>query len=192
MAEPDQRKPMTRREFVVKAVRVAGVLATGGLLAAWVRRPARGRQLVWQIDPYKCTQCGKCETSCVLKPSAVKLVHAFPICGYCKLCFGFFKAQQHALDEGAENQRCPTGAITRRLIEEPYYEYRIDEAKCIGCGQCAKGCTDFGNGSMCLQVRHDRCVNCNQCSIATTCPAQALVRVPAENPWLLKRREPRT
>jgi len=180
-------RPVTsRRSFLATAARALALAAGGSLLGAWALRPWRGRQMFWQIDPHKCTHCGKCETECVLKPSAVKLVHAFPICGYCKLCFGFFKAQQHSLDEGAENQRCPTGAITRRLIEEPYYEYTIDEKKCIGCGLCARGCTDFGNGSMFLQVRRELCVNCNQCAIAVACPAGAFVRVPAESPYLLK------
>jgi len=181
------KAPTTRRGFLVTAVRALMLLAGGGLVGAWVLKPWQSRQRVWQIDPLKCTHCGKCATECVLKPSAVKLVHAFPICGYCKLCFGFFKAQQHALDENAENQRCPTGAITRRLIEAPYFEYTVDEDKCIGCGLCARGCTDFGNGSMFLQVRHDVCVNCNQCSIATACPAGAFVRAPIEKPYLLKR-----
>jgi electron transport complex protein RnfB len=180
-------KASTRRGFLTTAVRALMLVTGGALLGAWIMKPRPSRQRVWQIDPLKCTHCGKCATECVLKPSAVKLVHAFPICGYCKLCFGFFKAQQHALDENAENQRCPTNAITRRLIEAPYYEYTIDEGKCIGCGLCARGCTDFGNGSMFLQIRHDLCVNCNQCSIATACPAGAFVRAPVEKPYLLKK-----
>ena len=39
--------------------------------------------------------------------------------------------------EAAENQACPTGAITRRFVETPYYEYTIDEELCNGCGKCA-------------------------------------------------------
>jgi electron transport complex protein RnfB len=35
-------------------------------------------------------------------------------------------------------------------------------------------------------VRHDRCLNCNECSIAVACPSQAFVRAPAEDPYLLK------
>jgi electron transport complex protein RnfB len=49
-----------------------------------------------------------------------------------------------------------------------------------------KGCGAFGNGSLQLQVRHDRCKNCNQCSIARNCPSQAWTRVPANKPSLLK------
>jgi electron transport complex protein RnfB len=47
-------------------------------------------------------------------------------------------------------------------------------------------CAQFGNGSLFLQVRHDRCVNCNQCAIAVVCPAGAFRRVPAAQPYLLK------
>jgi electron transport complex protein RnfB len=36
-------------------------------------------------------------------------------------------------------------------------------------------------------VRHDRCKNCNECSIAAACPSQAYKRVPADQPYLLKK-----
>ena len=141
---------------------------------------------VWQIDPEKCVHCGKCATNCVLNPSAVKCVHAFPMCGFCELCTGYFMPQPNSLGTGAENQLCPTGAIQRHFIEDPYYEYTIDEPLCIGCGKCVKGCGTFGNGSLYLQVRHDRCLNCNECAIAKACPAKAYVRVPASKPYLFK------
>jgi electron transport complex protein RnfB len=89
------------------------------------------------------------------------------------------------LTTAAENQLCPTNAIKRRFIEDPFFEYTIDEPLCIGCGKCVKGCGAFGNGSLQLQVRHDRCVNCNQCSIASKCPADAFSRVPATKPYLV-------
>ena len=38
-------------------------------------------------------------------------------------------------------------------------------------------------------VRHDRCVNCNECAIAQVCPADAFVRLPASDPYILKTRE---
>lgn len=181
-------KEITRREFLALGLRGAGGLlgaTTIGLLAA---RAVRG-ETVWQIDPSKCIQCGNCATACVLKPSAVKCVHAFAQCGYCELCFGFFQTeptQPNSLTTAAENQQCPLGAIKRSYVEDPYYQYVIDEKLCIGCGRCVKGCNHFGNGSLFLQVRHDRCVHCNQCSIATACPAQAYTRVPANKPYLLK------
>ena len=143
---------------------------------------------VWQLDPNRCVQCGRCATSCVLTPSAVKCVHAFEICGYCKLCFGFFQPGAVALTEAAENQRCPVGAIRRRFVEPPYFEYTIDEELCVGCGRCVKGCTTFGNGSLHLQVRHDRCARCNECAIGRDCPSRAFRRVPAAWPYLVKRK----
>jgi len=143
---------------------------------------------VWQLDPALCVQCGRCAENCVLTPSAVKCVHNFSICGYCRLCFGFFQPGAAALDESAENQMCPMGAIRRRFIEEPYYEYSVDESLCVGCAKCVKGCTTFGNGSLQLQARHDRCKNCNECAIARDCPGRAWRRVPASTPYLLKAR----
>jgi electron transport complex protein RnfB len=142
--------------------------------------------MVWQIDPYKCVACGNCATYCVLEESAVKCVHAHEICGYCKICFGFFEPEPFAITEGAENQLCPTGALLRKYVEDPYYEYTIDESLCNGCGKCVKGCNAFGNGSLSLQVRHDRCVNCNECAIAAACPSGAFQRVPADHPYILK------
>ena len=108
---------------------------------------------VWQIDPEKCTACGKCATECVLEESAVKCVHSYAICGYCDLCTGYFEPDPNDRNTGAENQLCPLGAIERHFIEEPYYEYSIIEPLCIGCAKCVKGCNAFGNGSLHLQVR---------------------------------------
>jgi electron transport complex protein RnfB len=49
-----------------------------------------------------------------------------------------------------------------------------------------KGCSAFGNGSLHLQIRHDRCLNCNQCSIARSCPSDAISRVPVDQPYMIK------
>ncbi len=165
---------------------MAAFLGVGGLVGFVAGKKATAEPLVWQIDPYKCIACGNCATHCVLDPSAVKCVNSFPMCGYCDLCTGYFPPEPVALNTGAENQLCPTGAIIRKLVEEPYYEYTIDEELCIACGKCVIGCAAFGNGSLYLQVRHDRCLNCHECSIAIACPSQAFVRVPASQPYLLK------
>ena len=176
---------LTRRRFFGNlGRRISLVVLGGGLAAGLWRRP--GKEMVWQLDPFKCIQCGKCAVNCVLPVSAVKCVHDLPMCGYCRLCFGFFQTNPIALDEGAENQMCPTGAIQRRYVEDPYHEYTIDETLCIGCGKCVKGCNAFGNGSIYLQVRHDRCLNCNECRIAAHCPADAFSRVPADEPYFTK------
>lgn len=178
----------TRRKVLGSVIRGACVAGAGGLLGlvATGRAEKGQEEMVWQLDPYKCIQCGNCATNCVLTPSAVKCVHAFKMCGYCKLCTGYFSPDPFALNTGAENQLCPTGAIQRSFVEDPYYEYTIDQDLCIGCGKCVKGCNAFGNGSLFMQVMHDLCLNCNECAIGAACPAQAYQRVPADHPYLLK------
>ncbi|MDZ7616237.1 MAG: ferredoxin [Patescibacteria group bacterium] len=187
---PKADSQLDRRVFVGNVVRGVGLVGLGGGAVALAAMKGQRDELVWQIDPHECVACGNCATYCVLDESAVKCVHTYAICGYCELCTGFFEPDPLALHTGAENQLCPTGAITRKFIEDPYHEYHIDEALCIGCGKCVKGCSTFGNGSMYLQVIHDRCKNCNECAIAVACPSQAFRRVPAANPYLLKNREP--
>ncbi|MFW6125227.1 MAG: 4Fe-4S binding protein [Pirellulales bacterium] len=206
--EPSNRQSRngSRRDWL----RGAALTALGGG-SAWLmwdtgrggqRQGARGTEQgdgagaptewVWQLDPNKCIACGNCATYCVLDESAAKCVHSFPMCGYCKLCTGFFEPDPMNLDAGAENQLCPTGAIIRKFVEDPYFEYHIDEQLCIGCGKCVKGCSTFGNGSLYLQVLHDRCVNCNECAIGVACPSDAFRRVPADRPYLLKTRQEST
>lgn len=183
--EMKKDKSYNRREFIDKGVRLTlglSVVATGALALS---RRSGGEEYVWQIDPFKCTQCGRCATECVMAESAVKCVHAYDLCGYCDLCGGYFKPGAK-LQTGAENQLCPTAAIQRKFIEEPYFEYIIDEPLCIGCAKCVKGCSAFGNGSLHLQIRHDRCKNCNQCAIATACPSNAISRVAASKPYIIK------
>ncbi|MBC8373370.1 MAG: 4Fe-4S binding protein [Planctomycetes bacterium] len=181
---------LTRRNFLRTTTR--GVCAAG--LGALALTAARGkgvsmRRAVWQIDPTKCTACGNCATHCVLTESAVKCAHDFSKCGRCNFCFGYYKsgssgAKSHA---GVEFQLCPTHAFVRKHVVEDSYEYTIDIDKCTGCGICVKGCKE-GNGSLFLQVDQDICTNCNECTIATACPAQAFVRLPADYPYWLKQR----
>jgi Na+-translocating ferredoxin:NAD+ oxidoreductase subunit B len=174
-----------RREFIRSGVRFGLVLALGGI-GGLAFRKAAADQWVWQIDPFKCTWCGRCATHCVLNPSASKAVHAYSLCGYCDLCGGYLKPGHAARSTAAENQLCPTAAIERKYIEEPYYEYHFNEDLCIGCGKCAEGCSSFGNGSMYLQIRHNICVNCNECAIARVCPSDAIKRVKASEPYKMK------
>lgn len=182
MADQDQNS-LTRRSFLKEAIWGGCLAGLGGLVGLAIARSRRSG-LVWQIDPTKCIACGRCATSCVLQPSAVRCVHDFKVCGYCRICFGFFGPEPYAINEGAENQLCPTGAIIRRFVEDPYYQYTIDQSLCIGCGKCVKGCTAFGNGSLRLQIKHDLCVRCNACSIAAVCPTGAISRVPATSSYL--------
>lgn len=191
---PAEDDTLSRRELLRRGLRLgAGAALGGGAIALGAAAVTKGAaDTVWQLDPHKCVQCGNCATYCVLEPSAVKCVHAYAMCGYCELCTGYFEPDAANLHSGAENQLCPTGAIERTFVQDPYYEYTIDEPLCIGCGKCVEGCAAFGNGSLFLQVRHDRCVNCNQCAIAAACPADAFRRVPAESPYLLKNVEGQT
>lgn len=189
---PEEKRVLTRRQFIGHCLRGAGVLAVGGLTGGLWHRAADKSDMVWQIDPHKCIGCDRCSKHCVINPSAVKCVHEHALCGYCKLCFGYFADQRAADTPGAGNERCPTGAITRSLVEDPYHQYLVDERKCMGCGLCVKGCRVFGNSSLIMQVRHDRCLNCNECAIAAVCPADAFVRVPAKNPYLLRTEKPQT
>jgi electron transport complex protein RnfB len=175
----------TRRAFLRNGARIAAMTGLGALGGVLANR-SQAQDWVWQIDPQKCVRCGNCATNCVLEQSAVKCVHAYAMCGYCNLCTGYFEPEPNALTTAAENQLCPTAAIKRTFVEDPYYEYTIDEKLCIGCAKCVEGCNRFGNGSFFLQIRHDRCVHCNECAIARTCPGDAFRRVPAKQPYLLK------
>ncbi|MCK5682539.1 4Fe-4S binding protein, partial [bacterium] len=98
-----------RREFLRSIGRTTLFVLTGGFfLERTILNLGKGQ--VWQIDPSKCVQCGNCATSCVLNISAVKCVHRFDRCGYCKLCFGYFQPGAKELNEATENQVCPTNA----------------------------------------------------------------------------------
>jgi H+/Na+-translocating ferredoxin:NAD+ oxidoreductase subunit B len=178
-----ERRPMNRRDFV----RMAAAFAAGG--AVWKGVTPAAGDTVWQIDPAKCVQCGRCATNCALNPSAVKCIHSYMICGYCDLCGGYLQPSAKDRDTGAENELCPVSAIKRTFIEDPFFQYTIDEPLCVGCGKCVKGCGLFGNGSLYLQVKRELCVNCNECAIARECPADAFERIPAEQGYLLKTRQ---
>jgi len=182
MAKNDQ---MNRRNFVRDGLKTTAIVSIAGIGGALSGRTVLG-STVWQIDPEICVQCEQCATACVLSPSAVKCVHAFDVCGYCDLCGGYLSAGVKLQDTAAENQLCPTGALIRNFVEPPFYEYTVDEDLCVGCAKCVKGCAAFGNGSLHLQVRHDICINCNECSIARQCPSDAFKRLPARAPYLFK------
>ena len=185
MKKSPDNKAYKRRDFIRSTARITLALGIGGVSGLALSKSTK-EEWVWQIDPFKCTQCGRCAEECVLTPSAVKCVHAFDLCGYCDLCGGYFKPGVIDLHTGAENQLCPTAAIKRDFIEEPFFEYTIDEDLCIGCGKCVKGCSAFGNGSLHLQIRHDLCLNCNQCAIARLCPSDAITRAEASKPYNFK------
>ena len=181
----ERNKYQSRRNFVKKAGKLAIIIPLA-LVPVALSKKVSAKGYVWQIDPFKCTQCGQCKTNCILTPSASKCVHAFQLCGYCDLCGGYQRQGVKNISTAAENQLCPTGAITRKFVEEPYFEYTIDEALCDGCAKCVKGCSDFGNGSLYMQIRQNLCVNCNDCSIARTCPSNAISRVSVDDEYIQK------
>jgi len=176
---------INRRDFLRSSLHTVASITIGGIAGYLIGRSS-AEKMVWQLDPNLCVQCEKCSQNCVLPQSAVKVVHSFSMCGYCDLCSGYLQPGAKSRDTGAESQLCPSGAIKRTFVEEPYFEYTIDENLCIGCGKCVKGCGAFGNGSLYLQVKHDLCLNCNECSIARQCPSRAYKRVPASKPYILR------
>lgn len=185
MKSEEQKRMIDRRTFLINGLRLTVVVGLGGMATLLARRSVSGG-MVWQLDPAKCIQCGRCATNCVKNPSAVRAMHVFNMCGYCDLCGGYFKPDTKQLTTAAENLLCPTNAIRRKFVEEPFFEYTIEESLCIGCAKCVKGCGAFGNGSLQLQVQQHLCDNCNECAIARDCPADAFTRVPAAHPYLLK------
>jgi len=185
MEQQGQDNKIDRRKFLNNGIRATIALGIGGL-SFGVLKNLTAEELVWQLDAAKCIQCGRCATECIMTPSAVKCIHVYAMCGYCDLCGGFFRPETKQLTTAAENQLCPTSAIKRKFVEEPFFEYEIIEDLCIGCGKCVKGCEAFGNGSLQLQVSHNLCKNCNQCAIARVCPADAFSRIPAKNAYLFK------
>lgn len=183
MDNSEKSNRISRREFLSTSIRVSILIGVGAMAGRLLTR-SQGRQMVWQLDPSKCIQCGRCATNCVKTPSAVKCTHVYSMCGYCDLCGGYFRPETKELTTAAENQLCPTSAIKRKYIEDPYFQYDIDEDLCIGCAKCVKGCGSFGNGSLQLQIRQNLCDNCNECAIARDCPAGAFSRVPSDTPYL--------
>jgi electron transport complex protein RnfB len=183
----EKNKYQSRRDFVSKAGK-ALIAAPLIALPLLLTKKSYGSGFVWQIDPFKCTTCGNCKINCVLTPSASKCFHAHQLCGYCDLCGGYLKEGAKSISTGAEVQMCPTGAIERKFVEEPFFEYNINEDLCDGCAKCVKGCKDFGNGSLFMQIKQDLCVNCNDCSIARNCPSNAISRVPADLQYRIKDR----
>ena len=180
------RKGVTRRSVLKRFMAWAGGSLFAGLIFGPGMKHINVKRQLWQIDPDVCVNCGNCMSECVQPQSAVRCVHTYAICGYCDLCSGYYRQGTAVLDTAAEHQICPAGAIERTFVEDPYFEYRINEELCIGCGRCAKNCAALGNGSLYLQIRHDICSHCHQCAIAASCPSGAVIKVGPETPYLLK------
>lgn len=175
----------TRRQFFDRAGRLVGFAALGGAAGLLAKRASA--HAVYQVDPGKCTTCDLCRTACVLSHSAVKAVNDFAKCGYCMLCPAYMDVASRPDARGVPTGLvCPQDALKRRVVgdvdpDDPnnnYYEYIVDEARCDGCGKCVKACLPpAGNGSLRLEIRYDRCVECNECAIQIVCPDLAIVRL---------------
>jgi electron transport complex protein RnfB len=176
----------SRREFIDRSFRIVGFVGIGGAAALLARRAASNT--VFQVDPSRCIGCDLCRTSCVLSHSAVKAVNEFSKCGYCQLCPAYYDVTSQPDEKGLPTGKtCPQDALKRRVVgkideEDPnnnYYEYTIDESLCDGCGKCVKACKPpAGNGSLRLEIRYNRCFECDACAIQKVCPESAIVRVP--------------
>jgi electron transport complex protein RnfB len=182
---------VTRRRAIGRVAAVAGLGVTAGFLV----RKAQG-QIVWQIDAARCVNsrvgevnvkvCDLCVIECVVTQSAVRAVNEFAKCGRCCICPSYFNVKSAVNKEGLPSEKlCPRDAIARKPIGEAdpsdpannFYEYVIDETKCDGCGKCVMACKEpAGLGSIVLKVRHDLCVNCNNCAISLACPKDALMQ----------------
>jgi ferredoxin len=149
------------------------VLAVGGGALALLRRSTPAGS--WSINTQTCTACDRCASACVVAGSAVRCVNDFARCGYCEVCYGYFKGGIDAMPiDTPENRICPRDAIRRTRVGDLQWEYRIDPERCDGCGLCVKPCHTYGHASFSLRVDHDRCLGCSRCSIATECPPQAM------------------
>lgn len=177
----------SRRQFIDRSLRIAGFAAIGTAATVLARRTAKSS--VFQVDPARCAACDLCRTSCVLSMSAVKVVNNFKECGYCQLCPAYYDVTSQPDEMGLPTGKtCPQDAIKRRVVgdideDDPnnnYYEYTIDESLCDGCGKCVKACKPpAGNGSLRLEIRYNRCHECDSCAIQRVCPEDAIVRIPS-------------
>jgi Na+-translocating ferredoxin:NAD+ oxidoreductase subunit B len=175
----------SRRQFIDRSLRIAGLAGIGGTAALLARRATSNA--VFQVDPSKCAACDLCRTSCVLSHSAVKAANIFDKCGYCQLCPAYYDVASQPDEMGLPTGRtCPRDALKRQIVgkvdkEDPnnnYYEYTVDEALCDGCGKCVKACKPpAGNGALHLEIRFNRCLECDACAIQVVCPENAIVRV---------------
>jgi electron transport complex protein RnfB len=187
-------KKYTRREMLGHAARGAALVGLGG--TAGLLALKANKTYAWVIDPVKCANsqlgltdvdyCELCATDCVITLSAVRAVNTFSECGRCYVCPAYYKITSAVGPDGLPSEKvCPRDAIERKAIgwidpDDPannFYEYTIVEEKCNGCGRCVMECKEpAGLGSIRLEVRHDVCLDCNRCSIASVCPEEAIDR----------------
>ncbi|MEN8121761.1 MAG: ferredoxin, partial [Bacteroidota bacterium] len=59
------KKKIDRREFINSTVRLSVGIAIGSVGGVLLSNTTTD-DMVWQLDPAKCVQCGRCATNCVL------------------------------------------------------------------------------------------------------------------------------
>ena len=126
-----------------------GVAALGGVAGRVLgaRRPdARQAQpphrYGWQIRPDLCSKCGRCETACVRRPSAVKACNDQRACYNCVVCYGHLLDRHTPADRiPSEGRRiCPYDAVRRAPFKDGSsnaFVYTIDPDRCVACGRIA-------------------------------------------------------
>lgn len=156
---------MKRTDFAMPIIVIAALLF--GMLFP--------RSEGWVINPDKCIGCGNCAEACVLPKSAALAVIDPNKIENIELHPAMFKSTKPGASTGIENRICPTDAIVRTQQNDSTWNYSIDETRCIGCGACTIRSKKKGSGAFSLKIT-DRCVSCNECSIAITCPTGAITR----------------
>ncbi len=157
----------SRREFLkVGGMGVAGTILTTsllGFLGGCATTGAAGKKRVWATasgaivhDTARCSACKRCETNCTLSNdgkahpyiSRVKINRNLnygpkgPTAAYWMKDgqMGNMKIDGETCRQCADpycGNVCPVGAI----VVDPTTKARVvDEAKCIGCGTCARAC----------------------------------------------------
>lgn len=181
----------TRRDFLLWIGRGTGAAAIGAIGVRVLRggnddaeftQPSHGYG--WQIDPAKCTFCGRCETACTRHPSAVRAVNDQKKCSNCVVCYGHIRNRTLPSDRiASDGERvCPHDAVVRTPLSgglDGAFVYTITAERCHGCARCALECNRHGTKSMFLIIRPDLCLQCNDCSIAHVCTPKAVERIPA-------------
>lgn len=163
---------MKRRDFIKLASQAIGGTALFGSAGFLLKDAVNGNLPL--IDPEKCLGCGRCSSSCIFTPSAVKCYNIDEVCDHCTACYGYHvDTDADPIDKSA--LVCPEDAIIRQARSEfeGGFTYTIDQNKCIGCGKCVRLCWKHGNRSMRLVVNHNTCRRCNKCQIANVCDGGA-------------------
>ena len=62
MTKSKLNKPLSRREFINRGFRLTAGIGLAGV-GIFLAKDASSEDMIWQIDPAKCVQCGRCATN---------------------------------------------------------------------------------------------------------------------------------